>query len=85
MYDLMSETSLKTALEMHAKADEAAFERIDGRFDHLDTKLDALLIAVTEVKSAHAEAGKKSGVASGLISSGVLVAAFEAFKQVFMK
>lgn len=76
---------IKTALELHASADEASFSRMDDRFNHLLDKMDdnhqALLVAVTEMKAANASMGMKSGV----ITSSVLLAFFEAVKQLFLK
>lgn len=76
---------IKTALELHAQADEAALARIDERFEHLHETIvnnhKELLVAVTEMKAANSNGGIKSG----LITSGVLVSIFEAAKQLLMK
>lgn len=74
---------LKTALELHAEADEANATRLDARLENLENKIEGnhkeLLIAVTELKTAK----QSSGAMSGIITSGVLVSLFEAVRQIF--
>ena len=61
------------------------FKAVDEKFDRLEDRMTAnhaeLLVAVTELRTTQSNAGTKSGI----ITSGVLLAAFEAIKQFLVK